>query len=125
MDKELYKQVHTESYDIYKKYGIHKSELLYNVYNEFYFPDDLKPCLDKYYLIYWNTKYFLERLNYGTIRDVDALGDSVVYQVIYYKCNPATLKALAKSQPTRKIKLSFRIVNSKYKILPTVLVKIG
>jgi len=103
------------SIEAYKKYNIAPSYLRFMVNNLFYFPDSHRDLLTTYTLTAQYTDDFLDCMNEG----VYMLG-GVPYQVIYYKTDPS--KLLRRAEYT-SVKLSFRVTQPEFNILPTVLVK--
>lgn len=108
-----------DSVTAYKKYGIQPSKLRFMIQNIFYFPEEYKDCLCKYTYDEYNTKSFLSQMKEGMfIVPEDKATRS--YQVIYHKTDPT--KLLRRKEHTR-VKLSFRVAQPEFNILPTVLVK--
>lgn len=98
------------SIDAYKKYGVRPSVLRFSIYNIFYFPEDYKDCLDKYYIVEQFTNLFLSTMKDGMYEK---------YQVIYHKTDPTRL---LRRQDYTTVKLSFRVADPIFNIPPTVLV---
>jgi len=105
------------TFKAYKKYGIAPSELRYMIDNHFYFPVQHKDCLSLYKLDEVLTVNFLSSLVEGTIMPYK---EKVTYQVIYHQTDPTRLRRRA---AYTSVKLSFRIAQPEFGIIPTVLVK--
>ena len=107
------------SVDALTKYGVAKSTALYIQNNHWIIPREYRDLFPTYYLLRWEAAYFLDRMVEGTItRESD--DPYITYQVIYYRCNPAAIKA-DKSQ----LLLSFRELQEEYKSSPVVLVTVA
>ena len=113
------KSVSPSSIEAYNKYGVAPSNLRYAISNHFIFPDSLKDCLTNYFILEWTSNKFLGELHNGTIPAIANKGDTVPteFQVIYHKTDPIQLRVCS------YVKLSFRIADPVFNLVPTVLVK--
>ncbi len=102
------------SIEAYKQYGIQPSKLRFMVNNLFYMPEEYKDCLEVYVLSEEYTTDFL-----SNIKDGMYLTISESYQIIYHKTDPT--KLLRRAEYT-SVKLSFRVADPIFNIIPTVLV---
>lgn len=102
------------SANVVHKYGIPRSAAQYMQHNHWSIPDEYKSILSAYYLIYWSASYFQDKMVNGTVER-----DGVIYQVIYYRCNPAAI-----GSGSNQLALSFRSLVEEYKAQPVVLVTV-
>jgi len=105
------------TFDFYKRYGITPSKLRYMIDNHFYFPEQYKDCLSHYRMSQTSTARFLTSILEGTIIP---LREGITYQIIYHQTDPTRLKRRA---AYTSVKLSFRVAQPEFDIIPTVLVK--
>lgn len=96
----------------YKLHAVPKSTVAFCTQHLWKIPSHFQDCFSSSFLLYWESSYFFQQLNLGTIKK-----NSVVYQVIYVGTSPAKLRVAS------QIALSFRIPSTEFGIPPTVLVK--
>jgi len=105
-----------DSIEAYKQFGVTTSNLRFMMNNLFYMPENYKDCLTVYTLAEQPTLDFLARIEDGMYK----VSRSISYQIIYHKTDPT--KLLRRAEHT-SVKLSFRVADPIFNILPTVLVK--
>ena len=103
----------TVSLEAYKKHGVSKTLLRSMLQNLFGFPKEYRDLLETYHLLYWETKYFKDKLTEGVIEK-----DGIKYQIIYQDA-PAILSKHS------QVKLSFRSAAEVYDLEAYVLVRAG
>ena len=103
------------SIEAYNTYGVSPNHLRFMIQNIFYFPESYDDCLSKYYLTVIETHEFVAHMKEGMYDDSY---DS--YQVIYHKTDPTKL---LRRQDHTEVKLSFRVAQPEFNLLPTVLVR--
>jgi len=103
-----------DSIDAYNKYGVQPSNLRFMINNLFYMPEDYKDCLHGYYIKSHTTEEFLAEIDDGQVYD-----EGIPYQIVYHKTDPT--KLLRRKEYT-SVKMSFRLPDPIFNILPTVLV---
>lgn len=103
-----------DSISAYNTYGVTPSKLRFMINNIFYFPENYKDCLWVYKLIELETHEFLAHMKDGMYK----LGDRDC-QIIYHKTDPTRL---LRRQDHTTVKLSIRVAQPEFNILPTILV---
>lgn len=99
----------------YDTYGVSPNHLRFMINNLYYFPASYTDCLHNYYLKEVDTHEFLTHIKDGMYNDSDR-----DYQVIYHKTDPTKL---LRRQDHTTVKMSFRVAQPEFNLLPTVLVK--
>ena len=94
------------------KYGVPRSTAIYVVQNHWHI-DSYRHLLQRYFLLHWETDYFIRKLQDGRIEK-----DGILYSVFYYQCTPVSISK-------HRIKLSFRELHEEYAVEPTVLVTLA
>ena len=98
----------------YNSYGVAPSNLRFMMNNLFYMPEQYKDCLEGYFIQEWLTEEFLSDIKEGSLPYMGR-----TYQIIYHKTDPTKL---LRRQEHTSVKLSFRVADPVFNILPTVLV---
>jgi len=95
-----------------KKYGTSRSAASYIADNYFEIPTQSLKLFDVRYLLSWQSEYFLDIMQDGTITR-----KGITYRVIYYRTTPAEIK-----KHKGHLLLSFRALQREYDVMPVVLV---
>jgi len=104
-----------DSIAAYKTYGVRPSYLRFMVNNLFYLPPTYQDCLHGYYSEVCDTAEFVDNIDEGQIYN-----EGIPFAIVYHRTDPTKL---LRRQEHTKVKLSFRLVDPIFNILPTVLVK--
>ena len=105
------------SIKVYQDFGVHRSLIVFAVYNHFVVPSELQECFDEYRLIEMPAQKFLDRMNFGQFHH-----EHRKYEIIFKGTSRGKIIARLVQNPDLVLKLSFRIVHPAFDISPVVMV---
>ncbi len=96
--------------------------------SSFAIPTDLIPELEEYKLIYWSARELYKRLmfNLEDSKNYDYYIDraDTLYAVHMINCDIDTLYAIARQEPDRQIRISFRKARKHWGLNPVAIIKL-
>lgn len=105
--------------EAYNTYGIYPIRLKKELETKFNLPNVYKPCLQKYFLLYWSPEYTFNEIALGS-------NDTLIKNGISYKVK--YLSNIVYTKEDSQLKLSFRVPVYEYieaGIVPIVLIDKG
>jgi len=106
-------------------YNSLKLSLDLNLNTQFAIPYSLIPELEEYKLIYWNASHLYKMLQICQESKKYCINRSdTLYSVIMQNCSIESLYAIARQEPDRQIRISFRKARKHWNLNPIAIIKL-